>query len=186
MTALFRPRPACAEGRAEIRDRQRALVAEVEALEREHEARAARMAEIRRELTLLRDALANVEPGVRPRFRKARVPGPAPVGRPAPPAVRVHGRELRYAALGVLARAQGPLTLPQIHRGLHAAGFAIDSRHPVKQLADSLGWEHERGRARRVERGVYELGQLSPYRRRRAMCEAERVAELRAPRPRRP
>jgi hypothetical protein len=153
----------------------RDLVEEAEVLEREHQVRAARMGEIRRELTMLRDATANIAPGVRRRFRKARVPGPAPVGRPAPPAVPVRGRDLRYAALGVLLRAGRPLTLPEIHRGLHAAGFAIDGWHPVKQLADALGWEHEKKRARRVARGVYEVGQLNPYRRRRALREAERV-----------
>lgn len=173
--ALFRPRPACAEGRREIRARMQELVAEAEELEQEHQVRAARMGEIRRELTMLRDASVHIAPGVRPRFRKARVPGPAPVGRPAPPAVPVRGRHLRYAALGVLLRARRPMTLPEIHRGLHAAGFAIDGWHPVKQLADALGWEHEKKRARRVARGVYEVGQLSAYRRRRALREAERV-----------
>lgn len=179
MVALFRPRPACAEGRAEIRARQRVLVAEAEVLEREHQARASRMAEIRRELKELRDVMVDVSPGVRTRFRKPRVPGPAPVGRPAPPAVPVYGRELRYAALGVLARARRPMTLAEIHRGLHAAGFAIAGHHPVKQLADSLGWEHERGRAHRVARGVYELGELSPYRRRRALLGADEVVRAR-------
>lgn len=179
-TALFRPRPACAEGRNEIRSRMRELVGEAEALEREHQARAARMGEIRRELTMLRDAMVNVAPGKRTRYRKPRVPGPAPVGRPAPPAVPVRGRHLRYAALGVLLRARKPMTLPEIHRALHAAGFVIDGWHPVKQLADALGWEHEKQRARRVRRGVYEIGRLNPYRRRRALREAERLASERA------
>jgi hypothetical protein len=166
---LFRPRPCTAEGRAEIRVRQQELVAEAAALDREHQVRASRMAEIRRELLTLRDGAIPPRPAPRAAFRTARVPGPAPVGRPAPPAIGVYGAELRYAALGVLARAGRPLTLAEIHRALHATGFAIDSRRPVKQLADSLGWEHERGRARRVARGVYEIGELSPYRLRRAL-----------------
>ena len=46
------------------------------------------------------------------------------------------------------------MTLVELHRELHLNGYAIASRHPVKRLADALGYEHLKGRARRVERGV--------------------------------
>jgi hypothetical protein len=167
---LFRPRTRIPQRRTEITQRQQELAAEAARLEQEHRDRAARMAEIRRELAELRDRTDRPWiAGRRPRHRRARIPAPAPVGRPVPPAVRVRGRALRYAALGVLLRAGKALTLPEIHRALHASGFAIDGHHPVKQLADALGYEHDCGRAHRVERGVYQAAQLSPYRRRKAL-----------------
>jgi hypothetical protein len=145
----------------ERRDRQRLvarrahLIAEMEALDAAHGSSAARMAQLRRELGRLRSLLwPNRETRGWRGFRRPRVGGPAPVGPGAPDALPIRGRSLRYAAVGVLIRAGTPLALPDIHRRLHLAGYRIDGEHQVKQLADALGYEHRRGRARRIERGV--------------------------------
>ena len=81
---------------------------------------------------------------------------------------------MRYAALGVLIRAGRPLGLPEIHAALHLAGYRLTGARPVQQLADALGYEHDNGRARRVMRGVYAPGELSPSRRRHSL-EASRA-----------
>jgi hypothetical protein len=85
---------------------------------------------------------------------------------PLADAVPLHGRHLRDAALGVLLRAERPLTLAEIHRALHLGGNVLLGTDPVKQLGDALGYEERRGVVRRVTRGTYELGTLTPYRRR--------------------
>ena len=54
------------------------------------------------------------------------------------------------------------MRLTEIHRELHLNGYAIVSRHPVKRLADSLGYETVKGRARRIDRGTYAVDQLNP------------------------
>src|SRR5512140_2312481 len=55
-----------------------------------------------------------------------------------------------------------------------AASSAAPGARPVQQLADALGYEHDNGRARRVMRGVYAPGELSPSRRRHSL-EASRA-----------
>jgi hypothetical protein len=93
--------------------------------------------------------------------------GPPAVPPVARTALSLSGNHLRSAILAILARSARSMTLVEIHRELHLHGYAIASRHPVKQLANSLGYEIIRGRAHRVERGVYTLGRLNPgeYRR---------------------
>ena len=62
-------------------------------------------------------------------------------------------RERRWA---VSVRCR-PLPLTELHAQLHRHGFGIAHRHPVKALADALGYETEQGNTRRVSRGVYAL-----------------------------
>jgi hypothetical protein len=100
-------------------------------------------------------------------FRRTHRGGPAPIPPVAPNAQPLSGKYLRATALAVLARNARPMTLVEIHRELHLNGYAIASRHPVKQLANSLGYEDTKGRARRVERGIYRLDTLNPGDRRR-------------------
>ena len=69
-------------------------------------------------------------------------------------ALTLRGKCLRSAALAVLARNARSMALVEIHRELHLYGYAIDSREPVKRLANSLGYELAKGRVRRVDRGV--------------------------------
>jgi len=69
----------------------------------------------------------------------------------------------------VLVRAGTELSLPEIHAALDCAGYRIVAPHPVKALADALGYDHILGRARRVRRGVYRADMLSPAQRRRLL-----------------
>jgi len=109
-------------------------------------------------------------------FRRTHRGGPPPIPPVAKNALALRGKHLRSAALAVLARNARAMTLVEIHRELHLYGYAIDSREPVKRLANSLGYEVAKGRVRRVDRGVYVLDRLNPGVRRRI----ERVALRRA------
>jgi hypothetical protein len=154
--------------RAQLKLLRRQLIDEAGSIDRDFQRLARRMAVVRAQLRELRDRLwpAGSGRGFRG-VRRPRIGGPEPVGRPAPPARALRGRELRYASLGALVRAGRPLSLPEVHRALHVSGYAVAGATPVKRLADALGYEHDIGRARRVRRGVYEIGELTPARRRR-------------------
>lgn len=159
----FRDRQALVDRRTELI----AAAVEVDA----HEQRLARqMAAFRTELRALREMLWPAAPGHAFRnVRRPRIGGPAPIPPPVTNAMPVRGADLRFAALGVLVRGTGPMTLPEIHRALHLTGFRIAGDQVVKRLGDALRYEHEHGRARRVARGTYAIGELSPARRRRAL-----------------
>ncbi len=86
---------------------------------------------------------------------------PAPDGRPCVrPLPTEHlylwGRRLRSTCLAILRR-HGRLALADLHSLLHLYGYGVASNAPVKSLADAMGHEVDKGHARRVERGVYEL-----------------------------
>ncbi len=100
-------------------------------------------------------------------FRRTHRGGPPPIPPVAPGARPLCGKQLRSVALAILSRHRRPMTLVEVHRELHLNGYAIASRHPVKRLADALGYETINGRASRTERGVYRLGMLNPGERRR-------------------
>src|SRR5262245_51380102 len=100
-------------------------------------------------------------------YRVTRRGGPPPIPPVAGCARGLWVRQLRSATLAILARHGRPMTLTEIHRQLHLSGYSISSRHPVKRLADALGYETILGRAKRVERGVYAVGELNPGTRRR-------------------
>lgn len=92
----------------------------------------------------------------------------APDGREALPplsgrASMLWGRRLRAACLAILAR-RGPLPLVEIHAELHRLGYGIAQAHPVKTLADALGYEADQGRVVRVERGTYRLSPATQLR----------------------
>jgi hypothetical protein len=155
--------------RAKLESRYRDLVAEVTVVDADEQRLARRMTELRRELRTLHDRLWPTGDGhAFKSSRRPRIGGPAPIPPPVGAAISLWGRSLRYAALGVLLRAERPLTLEEIHRALHLTGYRLRGRHPVKQLADALGYEHRNGRARRVARGTYRIGELTPARRRKA------------------
>jgi hypothetical protein len=156
-------------------ERRSELISESERLHAAQFELAHRMALVRAELVALRARLWPREPGRLWRtHRRPRIGGPAPIPPTTRHATPLCGRHLRYAALGVLLRARRPLGLPEIHAALHLAGYRLSGARPVKQLADALGYEHDNGRARRVMRGVYAPGELSPSRRRRSL-EASRA-----------
>ena len=153
--------------RAALLARQDQLAEASTAIDAEQQRLAVEFARLRRELTEVRELLWPSEPGHA--FHRSRRPGVAgPV--PVPPAVvdadPLWGRALRDAALRVLLRAGAPLTLAELHRALHLAGHVLLASDPVKQLGDALGYEERRGVVRRVRRATYEIGALTPYRRR--------------------
>jgi hypothetical protein len=100
-------------------------------------------------------------------FRITHRGGPAPVPPVAANSRPLTGKHLRSTVLAVLARNDRPMTLVEIHRELHLNGYAIASRRPVQRLADCLGYEIVKGRAKRVDRGIFSLDQLNPGTRRR-------------------
>ena len=101
-----------------------------------------------------REALWPVVPdrkGRRPRAFDA-----PPIPPEQPDATRLWGRSLRSACLGILGRL-GRTPLIELHAWLHHYGYLIDSDHPVKALADAMGYEARAGRVVRCQRGVYDL-----------------------------
>jgi hypothetical protein len=94
-----------------------------------------------------------------PRIPKHHGRRPKPDGTAALPpaahrAVPLYGTALRDVCVSILRRC-GVLALPEIHAMIHHLGYRIESKHAVKTLSDALAYEHEQGRARRVERGTY-------------------------------
>ena len=160
----YRRLPHTPELRAEYNAERAALVDRATQLDAEQRALAGQLAEVRTKMAELRVVMwPRVEPkDIVHGFRFTRVNGPPAIPREAPNALPLWGRHLRYGALAVLARHARPMKLVEIHRALHLEGYAIESRFPVKRLADALGYESTLGRVRRVERGVYALGELTP------------------------
>ncbi len=138
-------------------------------LDRQQRALSSRLADVRSQLAALRLHLwPRVDPAdIVHGYRVTHRGGPPPIPPVAGNAHPVQGKDLRSTVLAVLACNDRPMTLVEIHRELHLNGYAIASRHPVKRLADCLGYEIVKGRARRVERAVYVLGELNPGARRR-------------------
>jgi hypothetical protein len=156
-----------------IRDRKAlfAREAELAAAARDIDAQQRRLAtefsRLRAELATIREQLWPSDAGhAYDKTRRPPLAGPAPIPPPVTGAVPVWGRALRDAALRVLLRADAPLALAEIHRGLHLDGHVMPATDPVKQLGDALGYEERRGTVRRVARGTYVIGTLTPYRRR--------------------
>ena len=160
-----------------------ALLDRATELDTAQRALACELAEVRTKLAELRVVMW---PRVDPKdivhgFRVTHRGGPPPVPPAAPGAQPLRGKHLRSTVLAVLARNGRPMTLVEIHRELHLNGYAIASRQPVKRLADSLGYELRKGRARRVDRGVYALDRLNPGERRRIGRIAVTPAQAAAP-----
>lgn len=146
-----------------------ALLERATQLDAEQRALACELAEVRTKLAELRVVMwPRVEPkDIVHGHRITRRGGPPPIPPVAPGALPLEGYDLRSVALAVLARNERPMRLVEIHRELHLNGYAIASRHPVKRLASALAYEIVKGRARRVERGIYVLDELSAGVRRR-------------------
>jgi hypothetical protein len=131
-----------------------ALLVELSTIDRELAALHSRRVGLLTPLEELRDELW-------PRVERYRGRRPEPAGEPAlDPLPADHrylwGRSLRASCLAILRR-HGRLSLRDLHSLLHLYGYGIAGAHPVKLLADSMAYETRRGRARRVERGVYEI-----------------------------
>jgi hypothetical protein len=165
----YRDRPYGPAERAAFNAESKALLARATELDAAQQALAVELAEVRSKLAEMRIVMwPRVEhKDIVHGYRITRRGGPPPIPPVAPNALPVWGRHLRATVLAVLARNARAMTLVEIHREINLNGFAIKSRHPVKRLADCLGYEIVKGRARRVERGIYTLGVLNPgdYRR---------------------
>lgn len=126
-----------------------------------------------------RRRLGEVQEQLRPKLgRRARQPAPdgsEQLPEVATDATDLWGRRLRSVALTLLRRS-GRLTLIQLHALLHRHGYVINADSHVKILADAMGYEVDRGRARRVERGVYEAADEDQPRLGRHGNEALRTA----------
>ncbi len=78
-----------------------------------------------------------------------------------PATTDLFGRALRHAALGVLLRVGGALSIEEIDAHIALLGRRVDSAYPGKALADALRYETLCGRVRRVGRGRYAVGRVS-------------------------
>ena len=165
----YRDRPHGPAERAAFNAQCAALLARATELDAAQQALAAELAEVRTQLAEMRVVMwPRVEPkDIVHGYRITRRGGPPPIPPVAPNAYPVWGKHLRSTVLAVLARNGRAMTLVEIHRELNLNGYAIKSRQPVKRLADCLGYEIVKGRARRVDRGVYVLGVLNPGEHRR-------------------
>ncbi len=90
-----------------------------------------------------------------------------------PPVIR--GLALRSLLVLILLRRGAPSTVGQLAAEVETAGFALAGR-PGKTVSDALRWEMGRGRARRVEAGLYGPGYVAKVTRHRMKL---RVAETR-------
>ena len=85
----------------------------------------------------------------------------------------LRGRNLRYSLLTVLHDAARPMRIAELIAELQRLGLVIGGRDPHKTVGDVLRYEVGRGRIRRVERGVYRIGEIRPaptvYRHRRRL-----------------
>ncbi len=175
----YRDRPFGPAERAAFNAECAALLARATELDAAQQALAAELAEVRTKLAEMRIVMwPRVEPkDIVHGYRITRRGGPPPIPPVAPNALPVWGRHLRATVIALLARNARAMTLVEIHRELNLNGYAIKSRHPVKRLADCLGYEIVKGRAQRVERGVYTLGVLNPGDYRRIARIATKPAE---------
>lgn len=153
--------------RRALLERHQELAVAAANIDAEQRRLAVEFARLRQELIGLRELLwPSADGRAFDKTRRPQIAGPMPIPPPVADAVPVHGRALRDAALRVLIRAERPLVLAEIHRALHLAGHVLLATDPVKQLGDALGYEERRGTVRRVARGTYAIGTLTPYRRR--------------------
>ena len=120
-----------------------ALLDQATALDDAQRALSVELADVRTKLAEMRIVMwPRVEPkDIVHGFRLTHRGGPPPIPPIAPERAPLEGKHLRSTVLAILARNGRPMTLVEIHRELHLNGYAIASRHPVKRLADALGYE---------------------------------------------
>ena len=146
--------PVYGAKRAAVQARCQTLSTSIADLDRQLDEIAAQRRRLSREL---RQHRRRLWPNLAKRGRQ-----PAPDGTEQLPPIRhgatyLWGRRLRAACLAILSRlGPGPVTLAELHVLLHRHHFAVASRHPVKALADALGYETEQGRTQRAGRGLYQ------------------------------
>ena len=145
--------------RQALLERQERLATEAASIDAEQQRLAVEFARLRRELVALRELLwPSADGRAFDKTRRPPVAGPEPIPPPLVDALPVRGR--------ALLRADHALALSEIHRVLHLRGHVLLAADPVKQRGDALGYEERRGTVRRVARGTYAIGTLTPHRRR--------------------
>ena len=100
-------------------------------------------------------------PATRDWARRPPRPDAAPLAPMVNDAEELTGWALRWVAMALLRR-HGELELREIHDLIHLMGYCVGGRNPVKALGDTLGHEHDNGRAVRVRRGVYRVAEPVP------------------------
>jgi hypothetical protein len=165
----YRKLPHGPEGFAVFHAASSALLDRATELDAAQRVLAAELADVRTGLAELRVAMW---PSIDPKdivhgFRRTRLGGPPPIPPPAKNSLPRHGKHLRSTVLAILLRGDRPMTLVEIHRQLHLGGYVIASREPVKRLGNAMAYEVAKGRARRVDRGIYVIDRLNPGERRR-------------------
>ena len=142
--------------RLRLQARRDAALSELARIDRQLDGLSERRIALLDELEAARDRLWPAVPvckGRRPPSLDASPMPPVPVD-----ARWARGRGLRGLCLTILGR-HGALGLEDLHALIHRYGYGIDSPHPVKALADAMGYEVREGRAVRVARGVYDLAE---------------------------
>lgn len=91
-----------------------------------------------------------------------------------PPIIR--GLRLRELLVLILMRAAVPMTVGELADAVERSGFAIEGR-PGKVVSDQLRYEVARGRARRLDRGIYGAGHVTRHAKSRMR---RRIRDLRA------
>lgn len=165
----YRELPHGPEGFAVFRAESSALLERATELDAAQRALAHELADVRTGLAELRIAMW---PRIDPKdivhgFRRTRRGGPPPIPPAAKNSLPLQGKSLRSTVLAILLRHERPMTLVEIHRELHLSGYVIASRDPVKRLGNALAYELVKGRAQRVDRGIYVVARLNPGERRR-------------------
>ena len=77
-----------------------------------------------------------------------------------PASVPVTGLVLRYALVVALHKEAGPMSVHELCTWLDQRGLAVPGR-TSKVVSDSLRWEVDRGRVRRVARATYATGRVA-------------------------
>ena len=74
----------------------------------------------------------------------------------------LRGANLRYCLLTVLHDAARPMRIRELIGELERFGLVVGGRDPHKTVGDVLRYEVGLGRVRRVERGMYRIGEIRP------------------------
>jgi hypothetical protein len=161
--------------RLRLHARRDASLAELARIDRQLDGLSVRRIALLDELEAARDRLWPAVPICKGRRPPSLDASPMP---PVPADARwARGRGLRGLCLTILGR-HGALRLEDLHALIHRYGYGVDSPHPVKALADAMGYEVRQGRAVRLARGVYDLAEGGRARGFRHGCDPRDASAL--------
>lgn len=86
----------------------------------------------------------------------------------------IRGLQLRSVLVLALLRRDQPMSVAELVRAVHQAGFAPPGR-PGKAVADALRWEIGRGRVHRLGRDKYRAGYVASVTRYRMRARVARM-----------